>query len=120
MQQYIEELSNADVEWEADFVGRAPTLTGEAARRLAELGEQAIPELLRALSDPGRFAAAHVLLTRLSGVEYQAYPEWNGLKVDIAADGTVTIDPDQRLDLAKRWEHWYNTEPRPETLPPSE
>ena len=33
------------------------------------------------LSDPDRFVAAHILLTRYSRVEHSAFPAWNGLAV---------------------------------------
>lgn len=112
--------SNAQVRWEGTYTGLTPVLVGETVEPPYERREQIMQDLISALSDEDSFVAAHVLLTRLSGVGYEAFPTWNGLNVDIAADGTVTIDPDQRFDLARRWERWYNSEPRPETLPPSE
>jgi hypothetical protein len=118
MQQSILELSNNQVSWEGSPIGLAPTLTGDAAQKLAEKRE-AIPALVAALSDPDRFVAAHVLLTRLSGVEHSAFPAWNGLAVDLRADGTVDIDPAQRFTLARRWERWAKVSPHPKTLPPA-
>ena len=112
------ELSNADIKWEGTYAGLSPILIGEKAKQLAEMGGQAIPELISTLSNEDVFVAAHVLLTQLSGIEYQAFPAWNGLAVDIASDGTVAIDPDQRFDLVRRWEKWYQTKSRPKVLPP--
>jgi hypothetical protein len=120
MKYNIDELSNSEIEWEGTYIGLTPILTGAKAQQVAEMGKQVIPQLLAVLADEGKFVAAHVLLTRLSGVEYQAFPSWNGLAVDMAADGTVTIYPEQRFDLARRWEQWYHTEPRPNVLPSSE
>jgi hypothetical protein len=117
MLQLINELSNADVEWDADFVGLSPTLISDAAKRLVEFGEQAISDLVAALSDPSKFVMAHVILTQISKVEYQAFPAWNGLVVDIAEDGTASIDLDQRYVLAERWKQWYRADPRPTALP---
>ena len=119
MSASLEDLTNTDVRWTGDYVGLSPVLSGDAGARAAELGQADIPDLLAALSDPGRFVVAHVILTRLSGVEYQAFPDWNGLAVELGADGTTRIDPGQRTELARRWEHWYQTEPRPGALPPA-
>jgi hypothetical protein len=119
MQQSIRALSNDQVAWEGGPSGLAPTLIGEAAEKLAEKRDQAIPALVAALSDPDRFVAAHILLTRLSGVEHSAFPAWNGLVVDLRADGTVALDLAQRFTLARRWERWARASPHPKTLPPA-
>ncbi|MEK7311089.1 MAG: hypothetical protein AAB382_03880, partial [Chloroflexota bacterium] len=58
-----------------------------------------------------------VILTKLSGVEYQSLPAWNGLEVVLAADGTVSIDPAQQPILIERWQRWYQTQPHPTALP---
>ncbi len=86
--------------------------------RVIELGEQVMPHLLPILSEPDKFVIAHVLLTQLSGIEYQTFPKWNGLNVDIAPDGTATIDPNQRHELYRQWEKWLRTKPRPNILSP--
>ncbi len=117
MSASIEMLSNADVRWEGTAVGLEPTLTGEAAR-LLKMGDGALPELMQALSDPDKYVGAHVVLTKLSGVEYESFPAWNGLEVILAADGTVRIDPAQQAVLIKRWQRWYQTLPHPTALPP--
>lgn len=119
MSTLIEILSNADVRWDGTIVGLTPTLTGEAARQLLDMGDEAVPELLEALSDPDKFVSAHVILTKLSGVEYQAFPAWNDLEVVLAADGTVSIDPAQQPVLIERWQRWYKTQPHPAALPPA-
>lgn len=117
MNQTAGGLTNADVTWEGSYIGLTPTVTDDAASRVRALGERAIPELIAALSDEHRFAAAHVMLTRLSGVEYQGFPAWNGLKVDIDAEGRVRIDPSQRAELSRRWMLWYAGAPRAKVLP---
>jgi hypothetical protein len=119
MQKSIRELSNDQVVWEGNPIGLAPTLTGEAAQKLAAKRDQAIPALLATLSDPDRFVAAHILLTRFSRVEHSAFPKWNGLAVELHANGRVVIDPAQRFTLARRWERWAKISPHPKTLPPS-
>jgi len=112
----IARITNDDIHWEGTMIGLAPTVTGEAAHRVLQAGEDAIPGLLRALRNEHQFVAAHVLLTFISGVEYGTDP-WNGLEVEISADGTVSIDPGQRVDLSDRWQRWASASPRPETLP---
>jgi hypothetical protein len=119
MSESIKNISNADVKWSGNYIGLSPTLSGDSTKHLIDLGELAIPELLRALADPDKFVTAHVILTQLSGVEYQSAPTWNGLAVEIAPDGNVTIDTAQRFDLLRRWEQWYRTKPTPTTLPPA-
>ena len=111
------ELSNDDVRWDGTYVGLTPTVIGPAAERITAASEADIPELLRALASPDKFAVAHVLLTKVSGVEYQASPAWNGLVVSIGPDGAVSIDPSQRFELAARWERWYASKPRPARIP---
>ncbi|MBI5656239.1 MAG: hypothetical protein HZC44_05230 [Geobacter sp.] len=110
-------LSNADVRWHGTRAGFTPEMTGEKAMAVAGMGDQVVPQLLALLDDEQAFIAAHVLLTRISGVEYQPFPLWNGLALNIAADGTVTVDPAQRFVLARRWGRWYSSRPRPALLP---
>lgn len=118
MNPVIQILSSLEVRWEGTDSGLAPELVGDTSNSIRAQGEAALPQLIQALSDKDLFVAAHVLLTQLSGVEYQTFPAWNGLEVTIAADGAVTIDPDQRFDLARRWERWSTSAPRPTMLPP--
>jgi hypothetical protein len=117
MNEYIKKLSNSDVTWDGTYRGLTPAIDREDADRISLLGDQAISDIIAKLSDKNAFAAAHVLLTQLSGVEYETFPTWNGMKVEIMADGTVNIDPETRFDLARRWEHWRQTKPRAKTLP---
>jgi hypothetical protein len=97
-------------------VGLVPTIVSDSARELLDSGDAAVPPLVGALEDPARFVAAHVLLTVLSGVEHGTTP-WNGLHVDLAADGRAEVDESQRGELARRWRAWQQAVPRPRTLP---
>jgi hypothetical protein len=118
MNRDISDLSNGDVEWHGTAEGLYAALATERARRLAKTDAVAIiPELINALSDANKFVASHVLLTSLSHVEYSAFPSWNGLQVDIQPDGQIVINSEQRHELARRWQHWYQTNPRPSALP---
>jgi len=111
-------LTGVRVEWEGTEVGLLPILEESDSEAITEPKEKAVRDLINALSNKELFVSAHVLLTQISGVEHEAFPTWNGLKVEMASDGTVTINADQRHDLARRWERWYQTEPRPKVLPP--
>src|SRR5262249_26332025 len=118
MKADISNLSNDDVDWHGTTVGFYASLKSERAKRLGETNAEAVmPELINALSDADKFVAAHVLLTFLSHVEYSTFPSWNGLEVDIQADGQINIDAMQRHKIARRWKRWYQSESRPATLP---
>lgn len=113
------EIRNTDIQWDGTYVGLMPRLATERANRLLTLGEAAIPSLLAALDDAERFAAAHVLLTRISGVEFEAGAgQYNGLRVELLANGAAKLDPAQRAELAARWRKWSVATPRMPRLPP--
>lgn len=107
---------NSAIRWDATRFGLLPLLS-ENVEALEREGEVFIPALLDALLDPQRFVVAHVLLTRMTGVHYETFPTWNGLHVELRADGEVVIDPDQRRRLHQRWRKYFHTEPRPDMLP---
>jgi hypothetical protein len=114
-------VSNADLIWDGNPAGYAPWCTDAAEPRCAAIRKQgpaAIPGLIEALSDPDRFVAAHVLLTQLARVRYQAFPRWNGLELRLHGDGGADIDPRQRFILQERWRRWANETPHPSVLPP--
>ena len=115
--RWVDQLGNEDIHWAGTIVGLVPTVAGDAARRLLAAGGQAIPQLVDALGDESRFVAAHVLLTMLSGVEYQSVP-WNGLEVELSSDNKVQVEPSQRLELARRWRDWQRATPPPRSLFP--
>lgn len=97
-------LTNDDITWDGNIFGLHPTLKGSTAKRLLGLGRQASPSLRKALSDPTRFVAAHVLLTHIEKKEYQvsAY-HWNNLEVDLHADGTTDLHPEQIEKIKAMW-----------------
>ncbi|MGH3901555.1 MAG: hypothetical protein ACRDTA_25535 [Pseudonocardiaceae bacterium] len=111
----VDHLSNADIRWDGTFVGPLPTIVSDEARQLLAIGDDAIPRLISALEDESRFVAIHVLLTLLSSVEYQTTP-WNGLAIELSANGETRIDVRQRFELARRWRAWRQTTPRPRSL----
>lgn len=56
-------LSNSDIEVQSGFVSLRLTINTPAAKQLKDFGPQANWALQRALADPERFAAAHVMLS---------------------------------------------------------
>jgi hypothetical protein len=112
----IEQLNNAHIRWDGTLIGLVPTIVSDSARQVLASGDVVIPQLVTALDDKSKFVAAHVLLTLLSGVEYRASP-WNGLAIDLSADGEVRVDPRQRFELARRWRAWEQATPRLRSLP---
>ena len=108
--------ANDAVRWNGNRFGLLPTLS-EEAERAALAGEEVIPALLHALSDPERFVTAHVLLTDISRVSHETFPTWNGLEVSLRPDGETEIQSGQRRRLARRWQRWFGEEPRPDSLP---
>jgi hypothetical protein len=110
------ELSNADVTWNATYDGFVPRMS-ERANAALRADEETISALLELLLDPNRFVVAHVGLTRIAKLHYASFPTWNGLTVQMGADGVVTIPPDQCRELSRRWQSWHTSDPRPTTLP---
>ena len=119
MNPVLQALASTEVRWEGTDAGFMPELETNQSASLNALNKDETPDLNNALSDEEFFVVAHVLLTRISGIEYETFPTWNHLAVEIAADGTVTIDPQQRHRLATAWRQWYNSKPRSVRLPVS-
>ncbi len=100
----VARLRNADVTWDGNYFGLQPTIEGKTAKQLLVLGKQASPALRKALSDTDKFVAAHVLLTKTEEKEYQVSgSHWNNLKVDLHADGTVDLHPEQIEKIIAMW-----------------
>lgn len=108
---------NSAIQWDATHFGLLPLLS-ETAEELERAGETLIPTLLDALREPQRFVVAHVLLTRITGVRYETFPTWNGLSVELQADGKAYIDAEQRHELHRRWQLYLQTKPETNRLPP--
>jgi hypothetical protein len=107
---------NDSIQWDATRFGLLPILSVET-EQVIQRGEAPVPVLLEALLDPQHFVAAHVLLTRITGVRFETFPTWNGLTVEIRADGSVNIESEQRHQLSRRWHVYFQTEPKPDMLP---
>ncbi|KQR12285.1 hypothetical protein ASF78_14185 [Cellulomonas sp. Leaf334] len=99
-------LAGGPVAWEGTDLGLFPRLPAEEEGLAVELSEDDIPVLVDALDSAETFVTAHVLLTRLAGGPGETFPDWNGLTVEIAADGSTWVDPAQRPAIAERWRRW--------------
>jgi hypothetical protein len=110
-------LHDTDIHWMGTDVGLYPAIANSVAERINTFGRSRISDIIDAFSEEDQFVAAHVMLTRLTGIEYEATPTWNGLVVEITPDGTAHIDPAQRFQLARRWRRWLESAPHPNRLP---
>lgn len=112
--------SNAAVAWSAHRYGLSPSLAEPDDALLVGISDADDIEdaLLALLDDPNRWVVAHVLLTRRAHLKHEMFPTWNGLKIDVSADGTVHIDAAQRFVLRRRWQAWAAADPRLDELPP--
>ena len=100
----VASLKNSDISWDGNFIGLQPTVKSETVKRLLGFGKQAVPALQTALSDSNKFAAAHVLLTQIKKKQYQiSASHWNGLEVDLHADGTIDLHPEQMDKIKALW-----------------
>lgn len=101
---FVAILTNTDIRWEGTDFGLHPFVEGRPAINLLDLGRLSSPALRKALSDPAKFVAAHVLLTQIEKKEYQiSASHWNNLSVDLHADGTVDIHPEQIEKIMAMW-----------------
>jgi hypothetical protein len=100
-------MRNADITWDGTPFGLMATVDGAASKELLALGAGARPALILALDDPERYAAAHVLLTHLEMYEGKSIDnsaaEWNHLRVNLLANGTIQLYPEQRAELKAFW-----------------
>lgn len=105
------------ISWTTSLLGLVPLLSSRRNDFPGALDASAIPELIQALGDEKYFVTAHVLLTQVASLRFEASPTWNGLAVDLDPDGAVTIDRAQRTALKQRWQRWFISSPRPAQLP---
>ena len=118
MSKVDELLVGIEFDWEGTETGYTPILVKGNLDEILECKENTFDDLIMYLSDDKLFISAHILLTWVTGIEYEAFPLWNGLKVELSANGTVSINSAQRYDLGERWKKWYQTKRRPKLLPP--
>jgi len=99
--QLIINMRNSDVKWDGNFLGLMPMSFVGATLTLQNAREPIEPLLVDAILDKDRYVAAHVLLTtRLEDRFTSSASEWNGLHVQLWADGSVSYEGN---DLNNRW-----------------
>ncbi|MDK1032753.1 MAG: hypothetical protein QGD94_12150 [Planctomycetia bacterium] len=102
--QLCRQISNSGISWSGNYFGLWLDIVGPAEQEVVRRGDECVDDLKAALMDEARFVAAHVLLTRIVHNEIVLSSSmWNGLKVDLLADGSTQIDPSQREALVKLW-----------------
>src|SRR5262245_20170495 len=106
----VRTLTNKEVKVDGTYVGLIVGVTPRNSQRIKWAGRRAHRHLIRALQDPNRFAAAHVVLTNMhSGGLNISSTRWNGLYLTLRADGSVDFHPEQMEDLASHWETYLAT-----------
>lgn len=109
--QLVMLINNTDVRWDGDYFGLKPTLAGSSKKLMEMRSEQAIPALLEALKDKQRFVAAHILLAEMNDTQMQRDAEsWNGLRVNLLANGQTIIYKGQQNALVQKWKTWYKAD----------
>jgi len=96
--------NNEHISWSGTRYGYHPNYSEEIGN-IVKHQTISKPALLSALLKKHKFIAAHVILTLSGEMKFETFPTWNKLKIDIAADGTVKIDPEQRYELLEYWEN---------------
>ena len=105
----IQRLSNNDLQVNGNYFGLDVRISGDAASTLEGLGSSANSWLLDAVDDTDKFAAAHVLLTKINMTKYNlSASEWNHLHIDLFHDGTVDFHSEQIPKLVSFWNRRLN------------
>jgi hypothetical protein len=106
----IRDLGNRDIEWDGDFVGLSPRVKGRPSLELANRDdERTVQDLILSLKKRERFVAAHVLLTQITGIDYQRDESmWNGLHVDLRPSGEALYVVEDMDYLYQCWEKWFS------------
>ena len=104
----IQRLSNEDVAVDGGYAGLSIQISGEPAAYIESLGPEVNPWLQHALKDSRKFAAAHVLLSRinLNQSTFGGVSKWNQMSVSLYGDGSVDFHEDQIPDLVDYWQQF--------------
>ena len=108
VQLALRALSNKDVEVDGTPFGLMVDVQSSAAEQLKSFGSRANWALERALDDPERFAAAHILLTEINESQVSSFgsaSHWNDMRITLHAGGSVNFHAEQ---ISQLQEHWRN------------
>jgi hypothetical protein len=105
-------IHNQDIEWDGTVIGLLPHTRGASSLVSTYCLGEIAPDLVAALDDPERFAAAHLLLGHkwVLGATLSA-DGYDELRVSLDGDGHTTIDPGQRPRLKKLWSERLKKKP---------
>ena len=102
-EQLILNMRNGDVQWNGTYIGLLPKFQGPTLA-LQNIDEPIEPLFVEALLDEERYVAAHVLLTdRTKGSWTDTAKNWNGLRVHLYADGSVSYKGNDLNELHQYW-----------------
>ncbi len=102
--ELISAIRNEDVIWSGNYLGIMPTKLVGATLTLRDNHEDINRLLIDALLDQERFVAGHVLLTLRMGEAYNySASEWNGLSVQLNANGKASFDGNDLIELQRHW-----------------
>ena len=101
----VENIRNSDIRWGGNIVGLDPHVSG-VSKQILDDPKPHFADLIKALKDEQRFVAAHVLLSMRSGPFKLSAEQFNGLWVELLANGTVVIPPNQQANLIEKWNEW--------------
>src|SRR5690349_16876969 len=108
-EQLILNMRNSDVQWDGNFLGLMPMSFSQAILTLQNVKEPIEPLLVDTILDQDRYVAAHVLLTfRLDKHFNFSAEEWNGLHVQLSADGRTSFEGNDLNKLHKYWSERLN------------
>jgi len=101
----VGKLRNSDVSWDGGHFGLDARVTGDTAVSLLRHGRRATPALLDAIEQSDKFAAAHVLLTKLWQNRYPVSgAEWNHLRVTLYGNGKLDYHAEQIPAVRVYWQ----------------
>jgi hypothetical protein len=99
-QDLVMNMRNEDVIWGGTFAGIIPIELVGPTLELRDVSEDINFLLVKALGDPSRFVAAHVLLTfRTSIIDQVGASQWNGLKVQQWSNGETSFEGNNLMEL---------------------
>jgi len=109
----VEQLSNDDIDWDhRNWATVMPRIEGKTAKSILALGPKSKPALLKAMDDPKKFAAAHVLLSSIHKSNFPVIQSaftsdaiiafYNHMRIDFRAT-SIDFHPKQRTGLKRFW-----------------
>lgn len=103
-EEKINALGNDHVSWKGTIAGLMPVIVNPETHSLIADEAPIDAQLVERLLDPEAYVAAHVILSQRAGTSFSSdASQWNGLHVGIAADGSISYQPEDRDALYEMW-----------------